>query len=231
MTKKCLQSFIAYCVLSAVFLVGMYVMLLFDVNKYVGVGIGGGALVVAIVLYIVFRKKLKKSRRVLLFLPLNGLSCGIAASSLYVYMGEAPKLVYSLAVFGAFVVLFAIYCILASLSIFKRFPRICLISYCVIILSGIIVGMIFSSTTVFSLALLMFVLFASFLATILISSADSNEHSKNLVLVSFIGLFIIVIVVLIVISEGDGLDGFGGSGDGANKKPRNQNPYDFNAEL
>ena len=77
---------------------------------------------------------------------------------------------------------------------------------------------------------MMYILFISYLATIVVHSRNFSEHIGNLALVSFIGLFIVVIIVLIVISEGDGLDGidFGtGSGDGYNYKNTKRNPYDF----
>ena len=60
---------------------------------------------------------------------------------------------------------------------------------------------------------------------------QQKEHIKNLVLASFIGLFIIVIVVLIVISEGDGLDGLDASSGSASHKKTKTNPYDFSQNL
>ena len=228
MTKKCLMSFIAYLLLSAVCLVGMHLMLLASVNKYVGVGVGGGILIIAFVLYIVFHTKVRIGKRISLLILASAIGDGLAISSLYVYMGTAPKIIESLCIFGAYAALFLAYCLLANLSLFRRFPRVCLTVFGILVLAGSVVGIIFSSKTIFSLAIMMFIPFISYLVTILAGSKDYGDHINNLVLASFMGLLVVVIVVLIVISEGDALDG-GGFADGSGGAHKNgkKNPYDF----
>ena len=225
MTKKCLRSFIVYVLLSAICLGSMHLMLLFQVNKYVGVSVGGGMLALSLVLFIIFyKKKIRNVSYCILFV--NAIGCGFAISSLYVYLGSAPRVFYTACIWGTYVVLFLAYCLLAHTSLFKRFPRICLAVYGLIILVAGIVGIILSSTIVFSLALMMFILFIAFLATIIVPSANISEHNNILALVSFVGLFIIIIVVIIVISEGDGLDGLDFT-PSDKVKGRSKNPYDF----
>ena len=224
MTKKCLRSFIVYVLISVICLGSMHLMLLFQVNKYVGVGIGGGMLALSLVLFIIFyKKKIRNVSYCILFV--NAIGCGFAISSLYVYLGSVPRVFYTACIWGTYVVLFLAYCLLAHTSLFKRFPRICLAVYGLIIIAGI-VGISLSSTIVFSLALMMFILFIAFLATIIVPSANISEHNNILALVSFVGLFIIIIVVIIVISEGDGLDGLDFT-PSDKVKGRSKNPYDF----
>lgn len=227
------MSFITYIVFSAICLFSMHLMLLADVNKYVGVGIGGVVLAVWCIAYIVLRCVLRHFKRrfkpALPFLPVSAIGCGLAMSSLYVYLGEAPKILISFYVWGAYVLLFLVYCFLGNIPLFKRHPYICLTVYGLLVASGGIVGICLSSKVIFSLVLMTFILFIAFLATILLRSADYTEHVHNLVIVSFVGLLIVFVVVLIVISDGDGLDALGGGDpglDGGYRDPK-YNPYDF----
>lgn len=221
-------------IFSAICFVSMHLMLLADVNKYVGVGIGGGILAAFFVIYMFLYKVLRDLHKpfitALIFLPASAIGCGLAISSLYVYLGVAPEIIYSFCIWSAYVILFLIYCFLGKIPFFKRYPRICLTVYALLVLSAGIVGICLSSTVVFSLALMTFILFISYLATILVRSKDYSEHNNILVLLSFIGLFIVVVVVLIVISQGEGLDGIDGgwiTPDGSGYKRSKRNPYDF----
>lgn len=233
------MSFFTYIVFSAICLVSMHLMLLADVNKYAGVSIGSAILVTCCIVYLVFRFALRRytvrrfERRfktALPFLPVNAIGCGLAMSSLYVHLGEAPNVLTSFCVWIAYAVLFAVYCFLGNIPLFKRFPRACLLIYGLLVVVAGIIG-ICVSTVIFSLVLMMFILFITHLATILVRSVDYIEHIHNLVLVSFIELLIVVIVVLIVISGGDGLDGLdgGGAGSGGGYRDPKYNPYDFGA--
>ena len=227
MKKKCLISFFTYTLFSAVCLISMHLMLLIDVNKYVGVGIGSGILAISFVLYMIFRKNCKLRGWILLFLFASAIGSGLAISSLYVYLGAVPSIIYSFCVWGAYVILFLAYCLFANIPLFKRFPRICMFVYGLLAFAGGIIGIVLSSKIIFSLALMIFILFISYLATIVAHSNNLIEHTKKLALASFIGLFIIVIVVLIVISEGDSLDALDVyPGSGSHKKSKT-NPYDF----
>ena len=227
MTKKCLISFIIYTILSAICLVSMHLMLLADVNKYVGVGIGGGILIVSFVLYIIFRKHKNFGAWFVPFYLASAIGGGLAISSLYVYLGIAPTVLHSVCVWVAYVMLFLIYCLLTGIPFFKRFPRICLTIYGLIVLAGGIVGMILLSTIIFSLALMLFILFISYLASMIMRSSNYLEHIHNLTLISFTGLMVIVIVVLIVISQGEGMDGLDITPESGNYRNPKKNPYDF----
>lgn len=227
MTKKCRSSFITYILFSAICLVSMHLMLLADVNKYVGVGSGGVILVVAFVLYMVFRKHKNLGCWILLFFLASAIGCGLAISSLYVFLGAALEVIYTFCVWGAYAIIFLVYCLVVNISLFKRHPRICLAIFGLLVLAGGIVGIFFSSKITFSLALMMFIPFISYLATILAHSNNYSEHINTLALVSFIGLFVVVIVVLIVISEGEGLDGLDISPESNWRKNNGKNPYDF----
>ena len=232
MTRKALCSFITYALISAICLVSMHLMLLADVNKYVGVGVGGGVLVAAFILLNVFFRERQESRLILLFLPIAGIACGIAISSLYVYLGTAPSIVYSLCIWGAYVVLFLIYCLLAYIPFFRQHPYICLTIYGLFVLAGGIVGICLSSTVIFSLVLLLFLLFISCLTTLVAESKNHREQNYYLAMFYFMAMFLIVTIVLLVISScdgcdscdcGGGCDGCGGSGYYTTKK----NPYDY----
>ena len=74
---------------------------------------------------------------------------------------------------------------------------------------------------------MMFVLFMSYLATILARSCNYSEHHKSLAWASFIGLFLVVIIVFIVISDGNGLDGIDDFGTGDNYRDPKKNTYEF----
>lgn len=229
MTKKCLVSFITYLIFSAICIAGMHLMLLADVNKYVGVGSGGGILVLALVLYIIFHQNKKLKGWVLLFLLASAIGCGLAISSLYVYLGSAPEIIYSFCIWSAYAILFLVYCLLTNIPFFKRHPYICLIVYGILVLAGGIVGIALSSEIIFALVLMLYLLFISFLATILTRSRNLTEHIGVLTIVSFIGLFVVVIIVLLVISQGDGADGvtFDPAAGGVYVDPK-KNPYDYN---
>ena len=227
MTKKCLISFMIYTVLSAICLVSMHLMLLARVNQYVGVGSGGAILVVGFTLYMIFHKKKNFSGWIALFYTASAIGSGLAISSLYVFLGVAPKILYSFCVWAAYVVLFLAYCLLTNLPFVKRFPRICLAVYGLLVLAGGIVGICLSSKIVFSLALMLFILFITYLATILSRSSSYYEHINHLTMVSFIGLMVVVIVVLLVISEGEGLDGLDITPSGGTYRDPKKNPYDL----
>lgn len=214
---------------SAICLISMHLMLLADVNKYVGVSIGGGILITSFVLYMIFRKTKNLKGSIFLFIFASAIGCGLAISSLYTYIGTAPAIKYSLYIWCAYAILFLSYCLLTNIPLFKRFPRICLVIYGLIVLTGDVVGIIISSKIIFSLTLMMFILFIAYLATILAHSSNYAEHNNTLALVSFVGLFFVVIIVLLVISEGDGLDGidFDAGGGRGSRRDNKRNPYGF----
>lgn len=225
MTKKCLISFLIYVAFFAIMLISMHLMLLADVNKYVGVGVGGGIMAVAVILsFAVKSGKIKP-----FVLALNAIACGIAISSLYIYLGRAPQIWQSAVICAALTALFAVYCLIVNIKAIKYHPIISFIVYLSLVLVSAVVGACLSDIVPFSLALMAFVPFASFLITTALRAKDVKTHIYNITCTSFAALVIVIIVVLIVISEGeiaDGLD-FPIGGDGGSLKKKRVNPYDF----
>lgn len=225
MTKKCLISFLICTVFSAIMLISMHLMLLVDVNKYVGLGVGAGIMVVAVI--VSFAVKSGKIKPFVLLL--NAIACGLAISSLYVHLGYVPQIWQSAAIWAAFSSLFVMYCLITNIEAIKFHPVISLIVYLLLIIVPLIICAALSDSFPFSLALLAFVPFGAFLITTALRAKDVKEHIYNITCTSFVALIIIIIVVLIVISEGeiaDGLD-FPIGGDGGSLKRKKVNPYDF----
>ena len=205
-------------------LISMHLILLADVNKYVGVGIGGGILLLNGIFAFIFKKKIIQ----LYVLVVNAVGCGLAISSLYVHCGYTPQIWQSAAIWAAFSVLFVIYCLIVNVETIKYHPVISLIVYILLLLVPLIICAALLNNFPFSLALLAFVPFASFLITTALRAKNVKEHLFNIACSSFVALVIVIIVVLIVISEGeiaDGLD-FPIGGDGGSLKKKH-NPYDF----
>lgn len=224
MTKKCLISFLIYTAFSAVTIVAMHLMLLADVNKYVGVGVGIGLMVADIGLALLLRKK----NFAILILLINAIGCGLAISSLYVFLGRAPLIWQSATIWAALVALFVAYCLLAKFNFLKRFPKTCIAIYLCLIFAASIAGFAFLPLQ-FSLVGLMFIIFAALLITTVKSASDVRDHLTHTNIASFAALALVSIVVLIVISQGEALDGFdfsGGGGSASSSLKRN-NPYDF----
>lgn len=225
MTKKCLISFLIYVAFSAMMLISMHIMLLADVNKYFGVGVGAGIMLVAVV--ISFAVKSGKTKPFVL--ALNSIACGLAISSLYVHLGYVPQIWQSAAIWATFTALFAIYCLTVNIEVIKYHPVISLIVYLLLIIVPLIICAALIDKFPFSLALLAFVPFGSFLITTAIRARDVKAHMRNITCTSFAALVIVIIVVLIVISEGeiaDGLD-FPIGGGSSSLKRKQANPYDF----
>lgn len=234
MTKKCLWSAISFLVFTAVCLFFMHLMLLLPVNKWVGVSVGSAILIFNFIIYLVYFRHGSKEKgtplsltEAVLSMLINAVGCGIAISSLYVYLGTSPAVWQSICVWGALCLLFFLYCFLTKIPLLKQFPRISLLIFGGIVLSGGIVGICLSSLTVFSLALMLLVLFYVFLLTIVIEAKNSREHCQHLTIGSFIVLFAVVVVVLIIISEGEAAEGLGDVGAGFTKPKNKKNPYEF----
>lgn len=225
MTKKCLWSALTFTVFTAVCLTVMHLMLLVPMNKWIGVSCGVGVLIINLTVYMFF---FRKSKRNVAWLSLfSAVGCGLAISSMYVHLGVAPTPLQSLAVWGALVALFFLYCFMTNIPLLKRFPRLSLLFFLLLTYAGGIVGICLSSKTVFSLVLLMLILFTAFLITIAVSAASVEHHSHHLTTASFIILFIVIIVVLIVLSQGDIGDGLTFDGFGGGTPQKKKNPYDF----
>ncbi len=212
--------------------IAMHAFLYLPVNQWVGVGIGGGMLVVSFAVCMIFRERRGvKFRRAQRFIRpaaylFNALASGIAMSSLYVYLGSAPALWQSAAVWGASVVLFLLYCLLTNLSFVQKFAFPCMLVWCILIYAGVIVCMCLVSGVLFSLAALLCIPFTAFFITLSVDVADAAEHLKNMLYASFGALLVIIIVVLLVISEGEAADGLDAPPSGTLWR-KNYNPYVF----
>ena len=232
MTKKCLISFLTYILFSGVCLVSMHLTLLADASKFVGVMFGLLLLTVGLAVYFAVRAYLKEQNKreygLLAFLPISAIGSGLTMSSLYTHRGAAPTLLQSSCVWGAYVLLFLAYCLLANIPFFRRHPYICIGIFGVGLLVGEAVALGLASKTMCSLLLMTAVLFLAFLATVLVHSQNFSEHCRYLALVSFVVLAVVIVVVLLVISGGEIFDGpsVGGDLDNAYKYPK-YNPYAF----
>ena len=227
MTKKCLISAVTFSVFSAVCLIAMHLMLLADISKWVGVGCGGAILIISLAVYLIFFRKSK--RNVVWITLFSAVGCGLSISSMYVHVGSSPAILESLIVWGVLFILFFGYCFFTNIPFLKNHPRISLLIFCPLVLTGAIVGICVSPSNLriaFSLAIMMLILFYIFLITIAVDANDAIEHFHHLIYASFTILFIVIIVVLVVLSNGDFGDGLcdGLTPSVPNKK---KNPYAF----
>lgn len=226
--KKCFLSFGGFATTLFISLLTMHLMSLFTLSKWVGVGVGIGVMVFMLVLALVLRKGNGEIHY--LIIPVNAVGEGLAASSMFVYLGSFPKVWESAAVFGGLCALFLLYILLTNIPLFRDHFVICMTAFVLIILAGLIAGEELTKSNTFYLALLSMIPFISFLVTTATKAENANRHIRNLSYSSFAALIIVIIVVLIVISGGDGLDGVGDAAivDGTGKaKKQRQNPYDF----
>ena len=227
MSKKCLLTFLWFCFFSALSFTVMHLFLLLSVNQWVGVGCGIGIFVCSLVVMLLLRKKLKKRKYfALIFVPFNAVACGLAVSSLFVYLGESPLLWQSAAVWGALAAAFALFCFFTNLRFFRNYYLFCMIVYAVMLLAGAIVGICLSSTAVFSLALITLITFYGFFMTLAVKASTCAEHIIHVVDATYSLVLVVIVVVMIVLSEGDAAaDGLDLSTGGRAKL--RQNPYDF----
>lgn len=220
MNKKTLMSFIAFAGTFAVGLAALHIMLLFDINKWVGVSVGIALLIVALVMFCISKKS---PAWCFAAVVINALGDGIAASSLFVHIGVTPAVWKSAVCFAIMCAAFIIYCLLTNIRVISEHPVIFTISYVTILLAVLItvtVTYVAFRPTCY-IALLFFVIFIAYLISTAIDAYDEAEQFKTLAYCSFTALAIIIIVVLIVLSEGDFAPDFGGGGGGTGKKKRN----------
>lgn len=228
-SKKCLISLAGFAITLLLTFAAMHVMQLFNFTYVIGVSVGAGILIFMLIMLIVLRKNLTLS----LTLPtilINALACGIALSSMYEYLGAYPALWQSCAVFAALIALFGLYCLLTGLTFFQSHYVICEIALVVLAAASIILGMIFSDLTAFSLAATGFIPFIASLIAMTMRSHNFTEHVKNIACCSFAVLALVIFVVLAVITQGDGLDGLsavGSTGASGKKEKELLNVYDY----
>lgn len=223
-SKKCAVSFDVFAIFTAISFITLYIMSLFAFNKWVGVIAAACVLFVAVMFTLKFGRFYAK----VAIIGANAISCGLAASSVFVYAGGFPPIWQAAALWAAYCALFLFYILLCNLSFFRNHPAICIGIYSLIILGGAISGTAFG-LKIFYLAALFWIVFAVFLAACAIKADGMYAHVKNLTICSFAVAIVVIIVVLIILSQGDGLDGLGGGLDGGLgvKEKRKYNPYSF----
>lgn len=231
-TKKCALSLGGFAVTMLICLITMHVMSLFTLSKWVGVGTGIGVMVLMLVLAVALRKRAGIHY---FTITVNAVGEGLAASSLFVYLGSFPKLWESAVVFGSLCALLLLYILLTNIPFYRQHFVISMLSYVVVILAGLITGAVLTKSNAFYLALLAAIPFIAFFITTATKAENTKKHIKNLSYCSFAALVLVIIAVLVVISGGDGLDGIGdglgGGIDGAAGTRRKRNPYDYYTSL
>lgn len=225
LNSKRLIVFIS-CVVSVVLaFTGLAIFSLFDINQWVGVGIGGGVIIVCAVLAIAVKKAA--------YIPViivNALAFGIAISSMYTHFGYFPPAWQTALVTVGTILLFGVFCLLSKTPLFKNHCVICTAVYLICVLAAEILLTIFVSAYLFGFALFLYLTLASHVIVLTVKVKDFDDLVANLAACSFTVLIIAVIVVIIVITQGDGADGVGDFLSGAapsKSKTKKRDPFNF----
>lgn len=204
---------------------GFAVFSLFDLNKWTGVGIGGGILIVCAIIAIIVKKK-----SYLFVTLINAVAVGIAISSLYTHFNFSPPVWQTALVAIGTAIIFCVFLLLTKTPLFKRHYVICGIVFLTLVLTAEILCMVFVSPYVFGFALFLFMTLAGHVLSLSSSANNFDELIKNLTICSFTVLILAVIIVILIISQGDGADGLGDFLSGASPtraKRRKLDPYNF----
>lgn len=222
--KKCAASFATFAIFTAISFITLYIMSLFELNKWVGVISACCVLFVAMILVLLFSYLAAK----LCIIALNAISCGLAASSMFTALGAYPPVWQTALLWVCLCALFIIYLLLCNFSFFRLHPFICIALFSLLLLGGFITGAVFD-ISILKLALLFWIVFVMFLATCAKKADGMAQHFKNLAICSFVMAIVIIIAVIIVVSQGDGLDGIADGFDIPSVDPKNKkrNPYNF----
>lgn len=218
--RKCLTSLGLLSLTLLLGFISLHIMQLFTISKWVGVSIASGIFVVLLILTIIFlgRKKRKKCKKrnfiPYIVIPINGLANGIAASSLFVYLDEFPKLWHTALLFFALCLLFYIYCVLGKLSFFQNHYVICIGVYTLILIAVGVICFVLVGEAIFALTLLCLIPFFAFLLLLVSQSRNFSELIKFGAYCSFAVLALVIFAVIIVLSQGEVLEGMGNGIDG-----------------
>lgn len=224
MSQKCGISFIAFTATMILLVSAMNVMSLFALSQWVGVSIGGGAFIVMLIMLIPL---IKRTLPHFVALTVNAVASGIAASSLFVYLGEYPPVLHTYLLVLAYGGIFAIYCLLTNIGFCKRHYVISMLVFLAIVITANILLAVMCDYAIFKLSLLCLIPFIAFLITIISNADGALAQIKTVAYYSFAALILIVIAVIIVISQGDGLDGLGDGLGGAAPARKKKNPYNY----
>ncbi|MGN0804816.1 MAG: hypothetical protein ACI4MS_05490 [Candidatus Coproplasma sp.] len=205
---------------------GLAIFSLFKLNKYVGVSVGGGAIIICAVIALTFKKP---SFITVIFA--NSLAVGIAISSMYSHFKFTPPLWQLALVAWGTVILFGIFCLLTKTALFAKHHIVCGILFLLIVLTAEILLTVFVSSYVFSFALFLFMSLASHVLCISAKAKDRNMLIRNLTLCSFTVLLLAIVIVVIIITEGDGAElaeaFFPDTPSSKSKTGSKFNPYNF----
>ena len=205
MSKKCLFTWGVYSLFSGVALFAMHLFLLLQINKWVGVSIGGAVLLFSLIIFVVLsvkKKGLSSSPAMLCaFTAVNSLASGVAMSSLFTHFSFVPSPLLTLAFWAAGVFLFFLFSLFTHFSVLSNKPYLWIAGYLLLLLAGCIAGVCFFK--IFWVGILLFVLFAAFLLMLAVPSFDRSEQAFNLTVASYAALLFVVLSVLLVLSEGD----------------------------
>lgn len=224
--RKPFISIVGFAFTLFLWFAAMHVMQLFNLNYWIGVTIGAVALVFMLIIFIIRRKNLTLPLTLSAIL-INAIASGIALSSMYEYLGAHPTLWQSSAVFAALVALFGLYCLLTTLTLFQKHYVICEITLVILAVAAVILGMIFSDLSTFSLAAVGLIPFIAFIVAMTLRSQDFTGHAKNIACCSFAVLAIVIFVVLTVLTQGEAVDGLAPDGPSGKKKNEIKNVYDY----
>lgn len=222
-SQKCRISLYSFIVTMVLLVSAMNAMSLFPVSEWIGVSIGGAAFVIMLIILIASVKRLIPH---VVALFVNATASGIAASSLFVYLGAFPEIWHTYALVTAFGALFALYCLLANIGFLKRHYIISMLIFVAVVSAANIALAVMTEHPVFKLSLLCLIPFIFFLFTVISNADDGIAQIKIVAYCSFAVLILVVFVVLVIISEGDAASGLDGIGDFAPSRKRD-NPYGY----
>lgn len=207
----------------------IHIMPLFDISKWVGVSVGLSLFVTTLMLEILNACAFKNRKGIhVTALAVNAIADGLAASSLFVHLGEFPQLWQTVVIFVVMLVAFALYILLTNITFAKdHFVSSIIIYVAIVFIAGLSCLLSFpNALAACALALLFLTVFIAFLVSLPISARHTSEHIKHITYCSFVALAAVIVIVLIVLSEGDVLSGIGDTGDSP-KKDRKRNPYNY----
>ncbi len=228
MPSKRIIALIMFSLTVLLIFLSLFFMSFFTVNKWVGVGVGGGVFVLSGILFLLLRKKNKQVAEWGAII-VNAIASGIAVSSLFVYLGAFPPVWHLILVTVGTIALYAIYTGLTMLGFFGDHPVIALCIFLAFLLTLEILGAIYLASGAFYYAMILIIPFGAFSGSLIASAKSPEELFTHIAYASFTALILVIFVVLVVISEGDALDGVGGgSGDTISKK--NKSPYTYTGE-
>lgn len=208
---------------TALTFIGLTAFGYFNFNKWVGVGVGGGIMLLCLIIALILKKKAYLP--VMLF---NSLAVGIAISSLYTHLGSFPPTPHTALAAAGNALLFGLYCILSRTKLLKSHPIICGLVFLALVLGLEITGAVLISPKVFGFALFLFLNLASHVIALSSVAENPDDLIKKLAVASFAVLALTIFIVIVIISEGDGLDGLGDAlvPDAAPSKKK-KDPFSF----